>query len=55
MAVDGMPSSVKKRELEDKCIEILVKIKIKIHQYDMEASHPKQLFVSLAKSFAQKY
>ena len=30
IAVDGIPSSVKKRELEDKCIEVLVKINIKI-------------------------
>ena len=27
IAVDGIPSSVKKRELEDKCIEALVKNK----------------------------
>ena len=30
IAVDGIPSSVKKRELEDKCIKVLVKINIKI-------------------------
>ena len=30
IAVDGTPSRVKKRELEDKCIEVLVKINIKI-------------------------
>ena len=55
IAVDGIPSRVKKRELEDKCIEVLVKINIKIHQYDTEACHRKQLSVSLTKIFAQKY
>ena len=56
IAVDGIPSRVKKRELEDKCIEVLVKINIKIHQYDIEAcqTNPKQLSVSLTKIFVQK-
>ena len=34
VAVDGIPYSVKKRELEDKCIEVLGKLDIKIHETD---------------------
>ena len=37
--VDGIPSSVKKRELADKCIEIFGKIIIKIHESDIQACH----------------
>ena len=39
VVVDGIPSSVKKRELEDKCIEVLGKIDIKIRKTDIEACH----------------
>ena len=37
VVVDGIPSSVKKRKLEDKCVEILEKIDIKTHETDIEA------------------
>ena len=37
VVVDGIPSSVKKRKLEDKCVEVLEKIDIKIHETDIEA------------------
>ena len=43
VVVDGTPTSVKTRELEDKCIEVFGKIDIKIHETDIE---PKQLSVS---------
>ena len=39
VVVDGVLPSVKNRELEDKCIEILGKIDIKIHEIDIEACH----------------
>ena len=37
--VDGIPPSVKERELEDKCIEVLGKINIKTYEPDIEACH----------------
>ena len=37
VVVDGIPSSVKKMELEDKCTEVLGKTDIKIHETDTEA------------------
>ena len=37
--VDGVPSGMKKRELEDKCVEVLGKTEIKIHETDIEACH----------------
>ena len=37
VVVDGIPSSVKKRKLEDKYVEVLEKIYIKIHETDIEA------------------
>ena len=37
--VDGIPSSVEKRELKDKYTEVLGKIDIKIHETDIEACH----------------
>ena len=37
--VDCIPSSVEKRELKDKYIEVLGKIDIKIHETDIEACH----------------
>ena len=52
VVVDGTPTSVKTRELEDKCIEVFGKIDIKIHETDIE---PKQLSVSSTESFARKY
>ena len=53
--VDGIPSSVKKRELEDKCREIWGKIDIIVHESDVEAchclvNHPKQLSVLLTEN-----
>ena len=39
IVADGIASNVKKRELEDKCIELLGKIDIKIHESDIEACH----------------
>ena len=39
VVVDAIPSSLKKRKLEDKCIEVLGKIDIKIHETDIEVCH----------------
>ena len=39
VVVDGIPSSVKKRQQEDKCIEALGKIDIKINESYIEGSH----------------
>ena len=38
-ALTGIPSSVKKRDLEDTCIEVFGKIDIDIHDNDIEACH----------------
>ena len=35
VVVVGVPSSLKKRELQEKCIEVLGKVDIKIHEIDI--------------------
>ena len=37
--VDNTPSSMKKRDLKNKCKEVLGKIDIKIHEYGIKACH----------------
>lgn len=39
VVVDSISSSVKKKELKGKCIEVLEKIDIKIHESVIEACH----------------
>ena len=60
VVVDCVASSVKKIELENKCIEVLGKIDIKfmsqiLRHVSAFANHQKQLSVLLTVSFAQKY
>ena len=60
VAVDGIRSSVKKRELQDKCIDVLGKQTLKLMNLISRhvialVNHPKKLSVSLTESFAQHY
>ena len=57
--VDGIPSSVEKRELKDKYIEVLGKIDIKIHETDIEACHrlgksSKTIILFVSRTFFSK-